>query len=79
MFGFPVSTIFTAHGSLKIKGSWDMLRGSVSQELYVMDIHGQSVNLSSAEFVSDSITEVICIETLAWLRGCCEMCTFKYL
>lgn len=34
-------------------GSWDLLRESVSQELYVMDIHSQSGNLSSVEFISD--------------------------
>lgn len=33
--------------------SWDLLREFVSQELYVMNIHSQSGNLSSTEFVSD--------------------------
>lgn len=61
------------------KGSWDILRESVSQELYVMDIHSQSGNLSSAEFVSDSIMKFIRIETFAWPRGCYEVCVFKYL
>ena len=34
-------------------GSWDLVRESVSQKLYVMDIHSQSGNLSSLEFISD--------------------------